>query len=707
LCLLTLIIGLITKSEILFKKMSFKKNFNIMNSKSFFYLTSLLFIALLVFTTSCTKDNNDPDNPNQNVTSMDSLVAPENFNFEMVSDVNIQVFAKDNQDGPIKGARINIYAGDSLEGAVLLLSGMTNENGAFETQYPLSKNITNIIVTTGYIGLPSETFVTVEGGGINTVLGGKKPQPTFKEFPGFKSLDVTYPYLCAYDANGVPACLNPPDDVIGNGLLADINAALPEFAPVPQYHPEYLASGNETDIILNEDADVWMTFVHEGAGNKNALGFYTYNVNNPPTSVAQIEVVTIVFPNLSLEFSGGGLHPGNKMNLGQFPAGTGIGWVLFQNAFTIGGSVNTTKPKFYSDPAFNPEVDPAKKQHNVILYDGERQLFVIGFEDLNRTSGGDNDFNDAIYYITSNPVTAIQSAAMPLVDPTIIDTDDDGVYDVIDDFPNDPSRAFNNYYPGEDQKGSFAFEDLWPSKGDYDFNDLVLEYNINQVTNAENKVVDIISEYTIKAIGAGYKNGFGYQLNLPPSAIANVSGYSLEEDFITLSGNGTESGQNKATIIVFDNTYNLFPTIASGFVNTRTEQPYVTPPSITVTVNLATPQTLAAVGLPPYNPFLIVNKERGKEVHLPGYAPTALVNQIYFGTEDDDSNPAQGRYYKSGSNLPWGMHLPVSFDYPIEKTPILEGHLVFDTWVLSGGFSYMDWYENKPGFREVSFLYQH
>ncbi len=673
-----------------------------MKKRSIFYALSILVVFFFFVTTSCKKDDNEPTH----VASMDELVAPDGFNFEMVSDVNIQVYAKDNQDGPIKGARINIYAGDSLNGAVLLLSGMSDANGAFETQYPLSKNITNIIVTTGYIGLPSETLVTVTDGGINTILGGKKPQPTFKEFPGFKSLDVTYPYLCTYNSLGVPGCLNPPDDVIGNGLLADINAALPEYAPVPQYHPEYLATGNETDIILNEAADVWLTFVHEGAGYTNALGFYTYNVNNPPTSVSQINVVTIAFPNLSLEFSGGGLHAGNKLYLGQFPAGTGIGWVLFQNAFA-NGAVRTTNLKFYSDPAFNPETLPEKRQHNVILYDAERQLFVTGFEDLNRNSGGDNDFNDAIYYVTSNPPTAIQSAAMPLVDPTIIDTDDDGVYDVIDDYPLDPNRAFNNYYPGENQKGSFAFEDLWPSKGDYDFNDLVLDYNINQVTNAGNKVVDIISEFTIKAIGAGYKNGFGYQLNLPPSAIANVSGYSLEEDFITLSGNGTESGQNKATIIVFDNTYNLFPTIASGFVNTRTEQAYVTPPSITVTVNLATPQTLAAVGLPPYNPFIIVDKERGKEVHLPGYAPSTLVNNSYFGTEDDDSNLAAGKYYKSNNNLPWGMHLPVSFDYPVEKSPILKGHLVFDTWVVSGGFSYMDWYQDKPGYRETTFLYQH
>jgi LruC domain-containing protein len=662
----------------------------------------IIIILFTIFLFGCKKD--DSPNDNDNITNMDDLVADANFNWEMTKTVNITVTALDNQDGPIQGARINIYSDSVNAGGILLLSGITNESGIWETTYPLNANWTTLMITTGYIGLPSETVATIENGAVSVVLGGIQPFPDQKSSPMLKSVDVTgYQYLCNYNSQGVPGCLSPPDDVISNGLLADINAALPERSRVPVDHPEYLAQDNETDIVLLEDADVWVTFVHEGAGYTNALGFYVYDVTNPPANKNAIETIYFAFPNLSYKNSGGGLSAGNKIFLGTFSAGQAIGWVLVANGWN-GSAVNTSRTHYYSNPPFNPETNPVHKQHNVSLFDPIRELVVIGFEDLVRP-GGDEDFNDALYYVTANPPEAINNSNVPLLDPTIIDTDGDGVYDLVDDYPLDPDRAFNNYYPGENLDGSFAFEDLWPSKGDYDFNDLVLLYNFNQITNGQNRVVDIIGEFTVQAVGAGYKNGFGFQLPVLPEAVSQVSGFSIEEDFINLAANNVEVGQDKATIIVFDNTYNLFEGIGSGYINTTDDKPYVEPESITVTINFATPQTVAQLGVPPYNPFIIVNKERGREVHLPGYPPTALVNTSYFGTEDDDSNIALGRYYKSVTNLPWAMNLPVAFSYPVEKEPIVKAHLVFDTWVKSSGFSYMDWYENKFGYRDTEKIY--
>jgi len=288
----------------------------------------------------------------------------------------------------------------------------------------------------------------------------------------------------------------------------------------------------------------------------------------------------------------------------------------------------------------------------------------------------------------------------------ITDTDLDGVPDYLDDYPNDPEKAFNNYYPGEDQNGSLAFEDLWPDKGDYDFNDVVLDYNINQITNADNKVVEIEASVTVRASGAGYRNGFGFELPIAPSAVQDVTGFNLQEGFINLDANNTESNQQNATIIVFDNLFNLFDGFQGGWLNTDPESPYYQPESLTVVISLTNPLEISTLGLPPYNPFIIINKERGRELHLPGYTPTSLIDPSYFGTGDDDSNPETGKYYKSDNNLPWGAHLPVSFDYPIEKKQILEGYLVFDTWVLSGGYSYMDWYLDKTGYRASEYIYQ-
>ena len=107
----------------------------------------------------------------------------------------------------------------------------------------------------------------------------------------------------------------------------------------------------------------------------------------------------------------------------------------------------------------------------------------------------------------------------------------------------------------------------------------------------------------------------------------------------------------------------------------------------------------------PYNPFIIISQNRGREAHLPGYAPTDLVDNSFFGTADDNSDPSRGDYYKSKTSLPWGINLPESFVYPEESVDIRKGHLKFNDWAKSSGYSYMDWYRSIDGYREVGKLY--
>jgi len=56
--------------------------------------------------------------------------------------------------------------------------------------------------------------------------------------------------------------------------------------------------------------------------------------------------------------------------------------------------------------------------------------------------------------------------------------------------------------------GTLAFEDLWPGKGDYDFNDLVLDYKFEITTNSSNYINEVVGTFVIKAFGAGLENGF-------------------------------------------------------------------------------------------------------------------------------------------------------------------------------------------------------
>lgn len=216
-----------------------------------------------------------------------------------------------------------------------------------------------------------------------------------------------YNYLGSYTSNGTPNYLETVGDIISVATQELISNALPESFPVPDYNPHYISSGYDTDLALSETADVYVTFVAEGAGYRNVLGFYTYDINSPPTTTPSASDITIVFPNVSALGSGGGLQMGDKVKIGTFPAGTGIGWVLIANGWQR-GAVRSGYWKLYSNPDFNPEYDSTLRHHNVLLAEPENERILLGFEDIRRDYGScDNDFNDAIFYVTASPYSAI------------------------------------------------------------------------------------------------------------------------------------------------------------------------------------------------------------------------------------------------------------------------------------------------------------
>jgi hypothetical protein len=220
-----------------------------------------------------------------------------------------------------------------------------------------------------------------------------------------------YQYLGSYSANGVPDYLEPIGDTVDVATLEMISSSLPESYPVPDYNPHYISSGYDTDLIIDDLADVWVTFVSEGAGYKNVLGFYTYDVNNPPATAPQPEDITIIFPNVSALGSGGGLVVGDKVKIGTFQPGTGIGWVLLANAWSSGSSsVGNGLWQLFSNPDYNPEAQENLRHHNVLLNDPNNERIILGFEDIRRDYGScDNDFNDAIFYVSANPYEALRT----------------------------------------------------------------------------------------------------------------------------------------------------------------------------------------------------------------------------------------------------------------------------------------------------------
>jgi len=570
-----------------------------------------------------------------------------------------------------------------------------------------------VVLKTDYLGFNPEVKVPIVNGKIDFTFGGDRNTQKGQDFTGnpfimklentLKSTlntNVNINYIGTYNGIGVPDYLEPEGDYISSDLLNDINAALPESMPVPEYHPEYLMGVNEHNLVILDDADVWITFVTEGAGYRNVLAYYTYDRDFPPQTPEDITDCYVIFPNVSFPGSGGNLYSGDKVYLGTFPENTVIGWMLMRDGWDGPNQVATEgRGLLYSNLELNPEEDIDYRQHCVLLYDEERELFLIGFEDLIRP-GGDNDFNDAVFYATANPIENVEIENVQPAYPDPIDTDGDGIYDNFDDYPEDPDLAFNNYYASSNLFGTLAFEDLWPSKGDYDFNDLVIDYNFNRISNADNEVVTLRGKFVVRAIGASFKNGFGFTIEgLSPSAIASIDGQQFTEGYVSANPNGTEAGQSDATIIVFENAWK------HGHGNTRLDQDFVVPDTLTVDIHLSTPIPADDFGVAPFNPFIIVNMERGKEVHLPDYEPTDLVDESYFNTSFDDSQPEIGKYYKTVENLPWAVNFPSKFDYPVETISIDQGHLKFIPWVLSDGVEYKDWYKDMPAYRNTGNIY--
>ena len=293
----------------------------------------------------------------------------------------------------------------------------------------------------------------------------------------------------------------------------------------------------------------------------------------------------------------------------------------------------------------------------------------------------------------------------------IVDTDKDGVADSDDKYPTDNTKAYDNYFPSEKSFGTLAFEDTWPSKGDYDLNDIVVDYKINRVTDAKNNVVEVIATFVAKASGAGYRNAFGFQLdNIDPNKIVSVNGNKVGTvDAFKFGSNGLESNQQYANIIVFDNFYEVLKHPGSGsFINVTKNAPFVPYVTLTVTIKIQSNMPIAELPAEKFNFYIVADvlkKGRGTEIHLPDGIPSSLVNNSLFGTLDDNS--AGAKYYRTENNLPWGINVVQGFDYMIEKVSIDKGYNNFIKWAESSGAEFQDWFEDKAGYRNPESIYRH
>lgn|GEM_PF-259188 len=332
---------------------------------------------------------------------------------------------------------------------------------------------------------------------------------------------------------------------------------------------------------------------------------------------------------------------------------------------------------------------------------------VSGYVDFcDATSGGSGDHQNGVLgtNVTFDcscyvPTTSCNAGAGT---PPVTDTDNDGCPDNQDDYPNDPLRCSNDYYPNETDFTSLAFEDLWTGYGDYDFNDLVMQTNYKIVKNYSSKIVEVYAQFHIAAVGAGLNNGFGVEFDVPANDVTSVTGIQKNGSAVTYKASDVEDGQTNAVVIVYDaiNSH-----LGGSMINTEANG--TTMEIETITVHILFTEAQSSIGTPPYNPFIFVGQNRGKEIHKIDDSPTDLANLSLFGQGHDDSDPNIGRYYVSSTNLPWAIEIPYNYEWPYEKVDILNAYLKFQNWAETSGDEDDDWYEvDNSTYRNQSNIYQ-
>ncbi|MFO7895634.1 MAG: LruC domain-containing protein [Candidatus Cloacimonadales bacterium] len=639
---------------------------------------SMIMILIILSLLGC--DLLEEKNPSSK-DMMDELAISEQFGYETVQEVEVKITFLDNGNLPVPHIFFRVMDKPAASGGKILARGATNQAGEYKTVLNLPTSLDSLTV----MGFMRTQTLPIENNQVEWQIGGVSQRSVRV---GVDTSRDGFEYVTEFDANGIP--IDMQTDYISSDFLQRVDASLPERYPVSDYHPDYLQAGSMLNTVVEADAEVWITFVQEGAGYQNSLGYYTYSLDSgAPADPAELEH-NIIFPNVSIFPDG--MHSGDKVYLGSFEAGTVIGWFLVANGWNY-GSVSETRTRYYSNSDYNPEPDPAHQQHVVLLHDEESGKFLLGFEDLRRPEG-DDDFNDAVFYVTSNPIEAISTENVNPLD-IVQDSDNDGISDLYDDYPDDPQRAFDNYYPAEDSWGTLAFEDYWPRQGDYDMNDLVLGYNFQTIHTPNNRLIDIIGQIKVRAIGAAYHNGFALELPVDPSNIADLAG---QVDF--------EYDNPLLIVNIFDDAYDIMNPPGSGFVNTEESMEYFSPQSVSFGLTLQTPLVLEDLAYQlPYNPFLRINGDISKEIHLPDYPPTSKADLSLFGTEDDNSSPAAGRFYKSNNNLPWALNIPLQWQYPQERKEITWAYRNFAEWAESSGTLQQNWYHNLPENIDESYIY--
>lgn len=472
------------------------------------------------------------------------------------------------------------------------------------------------------------------------------------------------------------------------GLYATVSSAFVSGSAMNEEYCSY------PDLLLQQDSEVTFTLLGGSTCWNSTLGYYYYTDDNKPTKTTDINII-MLFPNTQdgqwaraelknlRSYNGNiGTLRGDVVRLMYypnianndksgattvFPKGTRIGFILKTQSWAMQGK----------DYALNIGAFSGQKKYNCwctttdgLSYGKKLKGDNGKYPNLEGQSRGAK-----FSYKASNGDTYTLISFEDAMDD--LDYDDlifalkpVGVFAPVPEIANKKSST----------TGVYAFEDLWPNKGDYDLNDAIVNAKHEKEFNDKGKIIKETFYLTTYQNYVTLTSGLALTLNTKkePSNIAmkKMAPESTEAE----DANFTKDG----------NVYHLTEDFTGELGTT-----YIL--EITYNTPLNSSEELASI-----QPFIYRQEgDKNWEVHIPMEAPTAKMNTSYFGKGDDRSNSDKGLYFVRQGNYPFAFYLKgadiSAFEETIlkrenESIPINEFFPGFLDWSTSGGITNQDWY---------------
>lgn len=538
---------------------------------------------------------------------------------------------------------------------IALEKGFTNEDGSYSMKSSLPASVREVYIYSPYFNVPTLYRAGVSGDEIRATIDFNSAvdlstitmtKAVSSRPIGWETIKKNIPLrLADWNTAGTPQNIGDEEAMVIDEM-------------VNRYISKYLPEGIDNKGAYTDSPDITLyketskvTFYYAGGRTKakSVFAYYCYPQN---ATVDQIREAArhacVIFANVSPEpvlKSGAAMRlkyitPAGEVTEDNFPAGTNIGFLLWNNGW-FGGNSNFANDVFYSTKKLNKNEfsctallkikDDKGNEHN-----------MVGFEDW---PGGDKDYNDVIFAIKSNPADAIEVPPVPEPEPELVE---------------------------KTYQGILGFEDNWPDQGDYDMNDVVVKYNSSMLINADNEIVSVADRFTLVWSGANYKDGFGFQypFTMEGKKVIFTNGGSIKDNVVTLFTNAKKE-LNVENIAAVD-----------------MEKAEPKEASYTVTVNFEQPISKEGVN-PPYNPFITVNGT-ANEVHLTNHAPTANATNVY-PTGKADIADGVDTWFVCKDGFPFAIHMDARKDASMMNLNLKhEGVRINETYP-----KFTDWAERR------------